>query len=249
MSDYPKSFYENRHATVSRSARKILPHVPGLAGVKSVVDVGCGDGSWLFVLQEDYGKDDILGIDGPWIHEDQLNIPKDCFLRAPLDEALPVNRSFDMAISLEVAEHLPETRAEGFVEDLTKLAPLILFSAAVPGQGGTNHVNEQWQDYWIALFGNKGFLPINCMRWPIWNEPDVPFWYRQNTFLYASQSAIDSQPELRDAQAAYSGYPLNVVHPDLHRMMMKATRPGLGRLLKMIPASLGETYRRRVRRR
>ena len=129
--------------------------------MKSVVDVGCGDGSWLFVLQEDYGKDDILGIDGPWIHEDQLNIPKECFLRAPLDESLPIDRKFDMAISLEVAEHLPEARAEGFVEDLTRLAPLVLFSAAVPGQGGTNHVNEQWQDYWIALFGARGFLPIN----------------------------------------------------------------------------------------
>jgi hypothetical protein len=61
-------------------------------------------------------------------------------------------RTFDLAICLEVAEHLPPEAAEGFIDSLTRLAPVVLFSAAITFQVGNQHLNGQWPDYWATLF-------------------------------------------------------------------------------------------------
>ena len=93
-----------------------------------------------------------------------------------LQNPFQINRRFDLVMTLEVAEHLPDTAAANFVESLTQLGPVILFSAAVPFQGGTGHVNEKWPDYWANLFSKHAYVPIDCIREKVWNNPDVQIW-------------------------------------------------------------------------
>ncbi|GHA24508.1 hypothetical protein GCM10007989_20220 [Devosia pacifica] len=134
-------------------------------------------------------------------------------LARPIDHALTA----DLAISLEVAEHLPASRAKGFVSDLTGIAPAILFSAAVPGQGGVNHINERWQSYWAELFAAHGYRPYDLIRPEIWGDHAIPFWYRQNVLLYLSDAhhAADPSRAVRDLAR------LDLVHPEL---MSRANR-------------------------
>ena len=66
-------------------------------------------------------------------------------------------RTFDVAISMEVAEHLPEKIADRYVDLLTGLSNIIVFTAAYPGQGGDDHVNEQPALYWISKFQARAF--------------------------------------------------------------------------------------------
>lgn len=141
MAEYPPEFYRSHGETALASARRIVPIVLDLLTPQRVVDIGCSGGAWLAIFRE-HGVEDILGLDGVWIDEDQLKIPRQCFRRADLQQPLEIEGEFDLALSLEVAEHLPPARAEGFIAELAALAPVVLFSAAIPFQGGHHHVNE-----------------------------------------------------------------------------------------------------------
>ncbi len=129
----------------------------------------------------------ILGTDGDHVPRDMLQIPKHSF-RAE-DLAKPFERTdlqADLVISLEVAEHLPDTAADNFVHRLCAHGDVVLFSAAVPGQGGTHHVNEQWPDYWAAKFAARGYRVIDALRPALWADGDVKWWYRQNLLMFAN---------------------------------------------------------------
>src|SRR5690606_34222821 len=104
-----------------------------------------------------------------------------------LTKKLELNKKYDMAISLEVAEHLPESAADTFVESLTSHASIILFSAAIPQQGGQYHVNEQWPNYWNEKFKKRGFQAFDILRSEFWNNEHVPWWYRQNMVFFVKQ--------------------------------------------------------------
>jgi len=252
MSDYPRAFYDELKTTALPSARRVVPLLRELMSVERAVDVGCGDGGWLKVLAET-GTQTVLGLDGDWVRDDQLLIPPEKFLRCALGEALPVAERFDLAISLEVAEHLPQTQASGFVKELTRLAPIVLFSAAIPGQGGLNHVNEQWPAYWSALFEAQGFQPVDTLRWRIWDDDQVTWWYKQNLLLFAANEALTANPALAQARDACTpGAPPSVVHPERYQELARQLRPGFGRWLKMgrgtIARSLGLSRARRDRK-
>jgi len=103
---------------------------------------------------------------------------------------LTLNRKYDLAISLEVAEHLPEQFADLFVKTLILHSDIILFSAAIPGQGGQNHLNEQWPDYWIEKFSKHGYFFHDLIRPLIWNNKKVDYWYKQNTFLVTKKCSL-----------------------------------------------------------
>ena len=131
--------------------RVIVPIVLEMIKPNSILDVGCGIGTWLKVFEE-YGVDDYLGIDGDYVDRSTLKISEKRFLPNDLRKRWSLNRKFDLVVSLEVAEHLPEEVADLFVSTLSAHGDTILFSAAIPGQGGQNHVNEQWPTYWQKKF-------------------------------------------------------------------------------------------------
>lgn len=209
---YTDQWFAGRRKGARRSAEIVVDVLLDLIGhPSSVVDVGCGTGSWLAVFR-DRGIEDVLGIDGSYVDRSQLEIPVDRFLPRDLREPLHLDRTFGLAISLEVAEHLPPGSAEGFVDSLAALAPVILFSAAVPHQGGTGHLNEQWQDEWAERFRARGFTVVDALRPRIWNTDGVKVFYRQNTLLYVRSSELDSYPDL-ERIAESDAMPLRVIHP------------------------------------
>jgi SAM-dependent methyltransferase len=184
---YTPSFYNLTAKQVNASARVCVPLFLDLLHPTSVVDVGCGQGEWLAELSNQ-GIDDYRGVDGPHIADAQLLIPTDRFDRRELDQPFTLERTFDLVFCLEVAEHLPEMAAPRFVDCLTSLGPAVVFSAAVPGQGGTNHVNEQWPWYWKELFARRGYVQLDPFRQTIWKNPDVAVYYQHNLLLYVNAS-------------------------------------------------------------
>lgn len=164
------------------ASREVVPIVMELTRPQSVVDVGCGLGTWLAVFGE-AGVPDVVGVDGDYLDRSLLCIAEDQFITADLTKPFRLDRRFDLVVSLEVAEHLPEAAADVFVQTLVSLSDTILFSAAVPGQGGQNHLNEQWPAYWQEKFAQYGYEFHDVIRKKIWDNERVDWWYRQNTFL------------------------------------------------------------------
>lgn len=211
---YDREFFAAKRGGSARSAERILPIVLELTGpIASLVDVGCGIGTWAHVAAW-LGVDEVIGIDGDYVDRTQLCISPDRFVPHDLSTSVPLTRRFDLAISLEVAEHLPADRAGTFVRDLTRLAPMVLFSAAVPGQGGTHHVNEQWQDHWVSRFAAEGYVALDVVRPRVWEDPDVRPWYAQNTLLYVAAEALEAHPGLQRVDVT-GGLPMRVVHPSI----------------------------------
>ncbi len=193
--------------------------------IDSAVDVGCGSGTWLNVLKKQEKLKNIKGIDGQWVDRNFLIIPDEDFIEADLSTTLlKFSYKFDLAISLEVAEHLAPERAEAFIDYLTDLSDLVLFSAAIPFQGGTNHLNERWPNYWAELFEKHEFVPLDIIRPEIWNDQKIRIPYRQNTILYVHKNKIS---EL-DIPYGLSGKPiLPLVYPDVY---LKFADPTIKRL-------------------
>jgi SAM-dependent methyltransferase len=207
---YDQKFYKYFQNLSYSSAREIVPLILRLIPIASVCDIGCGDGTWLRVFRE-HGVTDTVGVDGEYVTRDLLQIPVSDFQPMDLRHRISLTRSFDLAISLEVAEHLPESRATSFVEDLTRLAPIVLFSAAIPGQGGRDHVNEQWQTYWTSMFSQNNYTVCDVVRPKIWKNRRISYWYRQNILLFCNRHSLETFPELAGSSHSLR---LPLVHPE-----------------------------------
>lgn len=247
--NYSSRFFEGHADRSYLSAREIVPLIIESTGCRSIIDVGCGNGTWLRVFREQ-GVTDTQGIDGDYVDRSLLQIPPETFLPFDLTKPLRLERTFDLAVSLEVAEHLPETCASAFVESLTRLAPVILFSAAIPFQGGTHHINEQWPQYWADLFEKHGYGPVDMVRDQVWESDQVEWWYAQNTLLYVHQDRMSEYPQIQAAYDSHKGKALARVHPGLyvgiHYQSAIGTMP-LRQILPRLPEIVLNSVKRRLR--
>jgi hypothetical protein len=245
QNSYNQQFFEDSGPESERSAKVVVPLVCEIIAPVSVIDVGCGAGFWLAEFAR-RGVRDYLGVDGAYVPAELLQIPSPRFLAHDLRQPIELRRRFDMAMSLEVAEHLPAEAADTFVQSLGTLSDVVLFSAAVPGQGGTDHINEQWPAYWFQRFAKQGFLAFDLLRPMIWNDTNVSWWYRQNLILYSRKERVSSL-RLRNVGAAT---PLSLVHPvryeNLLRNQSRAETLSLRQLLSVLPAALLRAIRRRM---
>lgn len=232
---YDSNYYSHQKDGSYASAEVIVPLVLQFYRPKSVVDVGCGVGNWLSVFLKN-GVEKILGLDGDYVDRSQLRIAEQFFKPVNLEQPIPDIGTFDMAMSLEVAEHLPQEVAEQFVKNITSLAPVILFSAAVPYQGGTHHVNEQWPEYWQKLFALQGFVPVDPLRRLVWDNSSVDWWYAQNIMFYVKESELEKYPQLNEARKATAVNQLSLVHPRMIslRLLKNAGLPLALKKLKSI---------------
>ena len=207
----------SRHAanTIARLIKTEL-------GISSVLDVGCAKGTWLNAWRE-LGSEDILGLDGDYVRREELVVPEANFLAKDLSQALDLGRRFDLVQSLEVAEHLPHSAADLFVDNLVRhSAGYILFSAAPPGQGGEFHINEQPYDYWREKFARHGFRAYDWIRPQIQTMTSISFWYRYNLFLYAHESV--TVPKSIANTAVPQGAPLPDISPASFRLRKAVVR-------------------------
>ena len=208
---YNKDFYIDRDKKTRYSASKILDIVREYIKVDSAIDVGCGVGTWLKELKS-HGATRILGIDGERVDKSLLVIDDTEFITRDLSKELDINERFDLAINLEVAEHLPIEVADSFVENLCSLADAVLFSAATKYQGGDGHINEQRLSYWQDLFDKKGYKLVDMIRKNIWNDIDIPVWYRQNVVLFVKDEVYDEKFK----QICDDGGIVDIIHPQLY---------------------------------
>ena len=210
---YDENFYRAQKDGSFKSASIILPLVAEFVRPRNVIDVGCGVGTWLAVWKKISGAE-IYGIDGDYVDRSQLFIDEENFYPLNLESRIVAEGRFDLAESLEVAEHLSPARADSFVEDLTKLSDVILFSAAIPAQGGTNHVNEQWQSYWAEKFLRFGYVAVDCIRPKIWQNVNVWAHYCQNILIYVKSTELYRYPELQDFYLKHRDATIyDLVHP------------------------------------
>ncbi len=243
---HAESFFTSVSDGSRGSAESVVPVIIELIKPKSIVDLGCGVGAWLAVFRE-CGIDDVLGIDGEYVDRSMLQIDDQHFLAFDLRRPLQLNRKFDLALCLEVAEHLPPDCARTLVNSLVRIAPAVLFSAAIPHQGGTNHLNEQWPSYWAGLFKEKGYVGIDCVRTKIWASPAVDWWYAQNMLLFVAEDRLKDYPAIVTGE---KGSILELVHRKNYEakvsMMFNQNTTSLRQLLSLFPVVAWKALARRI---
>lgn len=250
---YSRRFYAGQGTGAVASAEVVVPILLSVCPVSSVVDFGCGVGGWLSVFQR-LGIADVLGLDGDYVPLDMLRIPAEQFRAVDLRSDPDLGRRFDVACSLEVAEHLPPECAESFVQALVNAAPVVMFSAAIPGQGGTRHINERWQSYWARLFAAHGYVALDCLRPVVYRDHRVDWWYRQNILLFCrrdrvpeGQRVISDPYDLERVDPAllvkYTGEPASTRQAAtmILRTGRVIARYAAGRVRRMLPWKLGRT--------
>ena len=203
-------------------AERVLRLVYDKIKVGSVLDVGCGRGLWLAVASG-LGATETIGIEGPWIEAQSTYIALDHIVRQDLELEFKLNQSFDLVMSIEVGEHLSAAAAETFVTGLVRHGDFVLFSAGIPFQPGTGHINCQFPDYWAGLFAKHGYQPVDFIRRVIWNDSGIHVWIRQNVLAFVSPEFLSKNPWAREI-ASHSG-PLSIVHPELFTALIGARLP------------------------
>jgi SAM-dependent methyltransferase len=216
---YGDSFYDRQVTDSLHTGRIYLKHLWRFLQPASVLDVGCGRGTWLKACHE-LGSKKLCGFDGDWNTQSQMIDSAIDFRSVDLNKPFAIAEKFELAMSLEVAEHLDLLAAPAFVKSLTEASDTVLFSAAYTMQGGTNHINEQPHTYWALLFAEHGSVPFDLFRPVFWGAEDISFWYRQNTFLYVRQNSaaytklVESNGFKPLADISF----MNCIHPQLYNI-------------------------------
>lgn len=232
---YPKEFYDRISSGSVRSAQIILPALVARFEVESAVDIGCGSAAWLSVLEE-RGITDVLGVDGPWAAGETLMIDAEKFVECDLSTSFPqIGRRFDLALSTEVAEHLPRETSEGLVNLLCDLSDVVVFSAAIPHQGGIGHVNQNWPSFWVEHFRRRGYGVLDIVRPAVWTNDDVNFWYRQNLLVYVKGAADEVSM-------------IDVVHPAMADRGLSRQRADVEIFVRRQLGTVRKTVKRVLRR-
>ncbi len=206
---YNEKFYKNRDNSTAYSAKKVLELFKPYFNIDSVIDFGCGVGTWLKVAKELFGENiTVRGLDGDYVQKELLQIRENEFVPTDLSQRVKLDDRYDLAISLEVAEHLSESRAKSFVDDLCMASDLVLFSAATTFQGGDGHVNERRLSYWQRFFDENNYELLDFIRPAVWNDEQVLVWYKQNAVLFVNRSKVDYH-------SIKCGQLVDVIHPDI----------------------------------
>ena len=233
---YNETFYKHLESN-KKSAQVIVPIILELVNPTSIVDIGCGNGQWLSSFV-DNGIEDVLGVDSSIVPEDLLKISKSKFFATDLREPLVLQRKFDLAISLEVAEHISKENEEVFLNSISNSSDIILFSAAIPYQKGVDHVNVNWQDYWVKSFFHRGYSVVDCIRKRIWQNTEVKAHYAQNILLFVKTDILDKYPKLKNEHKLTNLEMLSIVHPRKYLQIARDpnwTEIGLRRILNALP--------------
>lgn len=199
-----KTFLFENTSSTYYSAKIILECIwEYLGNPKSVLDLGCGAGGFIKAF-EDKGVTDYHLFDHPSLNLDMLLIErKDRFVPVDLDRIAPTPIKVDVAICTEVLEHLAPTRSEEIVRFLAESAEIIVFSAAVPRQGGLGHINEQWHNHWHTVFSKYGFTYFDGFKPFLISDERVHYWLIQNLFIYVRKdkaSRMDWPPNISNGR-------------------------------------------------
>lgn len=208
---YDEHFYAGLTEGSLKSAMKVLPVLFSVYAPKKVADFGCGSGAWLAAAGK-LGAEMLHGFEGAWQEHGRMVDQSIVLTTVDFEQGFKPGQRYDLAISVEVAEHLSERQARPFVEMLCRSSDVVMFSAAVPHQLGDDHRNEQWPSYWSRLFSEQGYDCYDIFRGNLWNDDDVHYWYRQNLLLYVNRNAPRAGLDFEKLRALERPI-LDVVHP------------------------------------
>ncbi len=198
-----------------KSAQVISRLLMDAISPKSVLDIGCGIGIWLNEFKKLKGVEKVQGIDGEWVLNTPLDINRDeieIYNFESSDSKINCigNFKYDLAICLEMAEHVSCAKSNFIVDTLIKASDVIYFSAATPRSGGIHHINEKWQTYWIEKFKKRGYVVIDYIRPKIWNDDRVCYFYKEESFVFVHKNALSNYPQLLN----YVQEPIyDLIHP------------------------------------
>ena len=188
--------------------------------------MGCGTGTFLSVFQDEFQNLKILGIEGPWVKSEFFEVDSNEILIWNLANSFPLlDQRFDLAVCLEVAEHLPIEIADSLVNFLCSSANLVLFSAAIPFQGGVGHVNERWQSYWASIFNKKGFKVKDIIRPLIWKNTEINYWYRQNILIFEKVEGVSED---------LANNFIDLVHPEAYLKKINHVTPFFKKIISKL---------------
>jgi SAM-dependent methyltransferase len=233
VKEYNNLFFDYVDSGAMRSAevftRLLMPELKA----QSMLDVGCGRGGWASRWKA-AGCTSVLGIDGDYVDRKSLYVSEDEFEVVDLNKPFDLGRRFNLVQSLEVAEHLRPETSETFVRSLVNHGDIVLFSAAIPGQGGTQHINERPLEFWRGLFAQHGYRSYDFIRPLTSDNRQVEPWYRFNSIIYASDAGRQKLSEPIRKTEVPVGKPLAQVAPASWRMRCT--------LLKSLPVSLIDKF-------
>jgi len=241
---YDFDWHKSHGDKTSSSAAAVVGILSKSFQIGSVLDIGCGDGRWLSAFKEN-GARVTRGVDGPWTDQSRLLIDQSDFTVHNLEKPLSMDCHFDLAMSLEVAEHVAEEFSDQFVKNITAHADLVLFGAAIPYQGGFRHVNEQWPSYWAEKFARHGFRCFDLVRPLIWTRDDVFFWYKQNCLVYIREGREDliGKAEANIIEHGTAQLPMDIAHPELYSNLASYRQIAFQPLLWQLPKQVAQKAR------
>ena len=241
---YDTGFYSDIHEKSVVSSRIILSLLKAQLGTASILDLGAGHCPWgKSALELGIGY---LGVDGDYVDTSKLSVPRQHFLARDLAVPFATDQRYDLAICMEVGEHLPEHSAAVLVESLVHHADIILFSAAIPWQGGTHHINERWPSWWAAIFEQKGFLPLDLIRPQVWSNEHVAEYYAQNALLYAKAGDPYNRVLKKTLDVNARNPILDIVHPREYTRKADLARRSVGEIIQSLPAVASRVIRNRI---
>lgn len=250
MKAYTPQVYRFVGATSETSAREIVPLLVELARPRSVVDFGCGTGEWLAAFRELGAAERVLGLDGDWVPRGQLAIAEGEFRAADLRAPVRLEQPFDCALCLEVIGHIPKPVDDTLLDSLTAAAPVLVFSAPIPLQGGIggDATNREWPAHWAGKLAARGYVAIDCIRPVIWENPAVGWWFAQNLFVAVRRELLSAYPRLAAAHAADGAPPRPLVHPGCFESTLQAAGVENLPLRRLLPLAWRALARRAARR-
>lgn len=242
--EYDADFFAEIGTGSSASAAEVVPLLIELVSPGSVLDVGCGTGRWLAAWCDE-SVTDLVGVDGDYVDRTSLAVPATMFHAHDLTLPLDLGRRFDVVTCLEVAEHIPRRCEAQLIDSLVRHADVVVFSAAIPAQGGHGHINERWLSHWVSAFNERGFELVDALRPRLWTNENVEYWYRQNLVIFANDEGMK-----RVSAPRSSGAMVDVVHPELYKRraersakqlvgdLLATTAPGLA-LMRRVSSDRG----------
>jgi len=242
---YPAEWHRIYSGKTGESARRILPPLLQRFSVTSMVEIGCGNAHWSQAAL-DNGVGDILAIDGPWNNRSALLVEQVNFRGADLSQPLELDRRFDLAVCLEVAEHLPDSSASRLVRSICDAADVVLFGAAIPMQGGPGHINERWPSYWRGLFEQHGYAAFDLVRPSHWEDREIHYWYRQNCFVYVSKANVLATNYAVQAPSGPVLPLFDAVHPEKFEEVAGYRSIAGKRLMRAFPGWLARRLRDKI---
>ena len=185
---YNKDFFQENIDVSTEGARKCIDILYKEFKPKKVIDFGCGPG--IFIKEFEKKGVKVLGIDGSLAAKDNAVIDKDKILIKDLRTEVSIKGKFDLTMCFEVAEHIDNKFSETLVKNITKNSKTVLFTAAKKGQGGTDHINEQDNEFWIDLFKKKGFEfqeeLTKKLKKEMW-EQKILWWIPENLMIFKKE--------------------------------------------------------------